>query len=171
MHGFVQRKHIRLQEHDYSSDCMYFLTICTKDQEHIFGEIAVGAGFPSPIGSINTGKFVEKFTYLSEFGHIAQKEWCCLPDYYPFIKLYEFVVMPNHIHGIIEITHQTGDEKHRTGGEKHRTGGETPPLREVTLGQIIAYYKYQTTKQINVLRKSIGFPVWQRNYYEHIIRD
>ena len=50
-------------------------------------------------------------------------------------------------------------------------GGETPPLRKPTLGQIVAYFKYQSTKKINMLRNTQGRPVWQRNYYEHVIRD
>ena len=62
--------------------------------------------------------------------------------------------MPNHIHGVIIFL-----------------GGGTPPLRVVTLGQVVAYYKYQTTKIINQTVGSVGHRIWQRNYYEHVIRD
>jgi len=60
-------------------------------------------------------------------------------------------------------------------GNENRRGGVTPPLQDKsnkpTLGQIIAYYKYQTTKQINKIKNTPGNPIWQRNYYEHIIRN
>ena len=73
------------------------------------------------------------------------------------VRLYEFVIMTNHIHGIIIIN--------------DRRGEVTSPLRNPTLGQIIAYYKYQSTKQVNKFRKTPGEKVWQRNYFEHIIRN
>ncbi|OGT98751.1 MAG: hypothetical protein A2X80_06045 [Geobacteraceae bacterium GWB2_52_12] len=65
---------------------------------------------------------------------------------------------------------QGGETPENLGGKTPMNqGGETPPLR--TLGQIIGYFKYQSTKQINQMRKNPGYPVWQRNYYERVIRD
>jgi REP element-mobilizing transposase RayT len=90
--------------------------------------------------------------------------------------------MPNHTHGIIAIANndRRGEVSSpilkRTGSlQKVREiiikGGATPPLHKRTLGQIIAYFKYQSTKKINQIRNTPGMPIWQRNYYEHIIRN
>ncbi len=102
---------------------------------------------------------------------MVQQIWNELPKYYPNFKLDEFVIMPNHVHGIITIIKPCN---HNVGARFPRpsiVGGETAPLRETTLGQMIGYFKYQSTKQINILRQTPGISVWQRNYYEHIIRD
>jgi len=105
-----------------------------------------------------------------------------LPARYPDIETDEFVVMPNHFHGIIVIRHDDcrGEvaspiavspiPKTKQRGDIPE-GGETPPLRRRTLGQIVGYFKYQSAKQINHIRNTPGVPVWQRNYYEHIIRS
>lgn len=75
----------RLQTHDYSSNGYYFLTICTKNRENYFGEI------------------VNNKMQLSKIGKTAKKFWREIPKHFPFVKLDEFVVMPNHVHGIIII--------------------------------------------------------------------
>lgn len=85
---------------------------------------------------------------------LISEQWQKLPQRFPNIELDEFVVMPNHIHGIIFI---------------YCRGGVTPPLHRPTLEQIIAYFKYQSTKLINQWCNTPGTPFWQRNYYEHII--
>ena len=99
-----------------------------------------------------------------------------IPKHFENVQLDEIVIMPNHIHGIIVITEKNNDftcrgEVTSPGGGK--TGGETPPLQKPvpTLGKIVAYYKYQTSKLINQSRQTPGLPVWQRNYYEHVIRN
>ncbi len=94
--------------------------------------------------------------------------------------------MPNHVHGIIVITDRRGtvpvpDENQTTNprrGEvisphnnQNNLGGETPPLHTPTLGQIIAYFKYQSAKEMNALGNGSIAKFWQRNYYEHIIRN
>ncbi len=102
---------------------------------------------------------------LNGYGEIAAATWNDLSLYHAAINLDAFTVMPNHIHGIIDIggTDSAGAIK---------TGAETPPLQKTpTLGQIMGYYKYQSTSRINVLRKATRSAVWQRGYYEHVIRD
>jgi len=88
--------------------------------------------------------------------------------------------MPNHIHGIIfmnncrgEVSSPSSDVVAPYSKTKPATkqGGDTPPLRKITLGQVVAYFKYQSAKEINQTRNTPGIPIWQRNYYEHIIRD
>ncbi|HDO22867.1 MAG TPA: transposase [Nitrospirae bacterium] len=135
------RKTIRLKGYDYAQNGAYFVTICIKNKECISGEIL-------------DGKIV-----LNDVGEMIQSVWNGLPEHYPHVELDQFVVMPNHMHGIVVISND------------NYKGGETPPLRERTLGQIVAYFKYQTTKQINQRRNTPGIPVWQRNYFDRIIRN
>jgi REP element-mobilizing transposase RayT len=127
----------RLKNYDYRKNGSYFITICTKNREHFFGEIE------------------NDEMNLSKTGIIADVLWYEIANRLPNISLGEFVIMPNHIHGIIEIQ-----------------GGKTPPLQEKqpTLGQIIGYFKYQTTKYINEIDGTYGKKTWQRNYFEQIIR-
>lgn len=123
------------------------MTIATQNREPLLGEVAEGG------------------VQLAEAGQVVQSVWDGLPRRFSGVELDAFVVMPNHVHGIAIIT-DIADR--RTGG------GETPPLpmgTKPTLGRVVAYFKYQSAKRINDLRSSPGTPVWQRNYYEHIIRD
>lgn len=173
--GEYHRRSIRLKDYDYSQDGLYFVTICARDRECLFGEIR------------------NEEMRLNELGRIVNNFWYSIKTYFITVDLDEFAVMPNHIHGIIVIGRGgvipptdnvvTIDgrggvippEKRIQGGEIPCVkGGETPPLREVqikpTLGQIIGYCKYQTTKIINQYLNLPPNKIWQRNYYEHIIR-
>ena len=133
---FPNRRSIRLKGYDYSQNNAYFVTICTKDR------------LPTIDSDMVRG--------------IIQKTWVNLPRHYPNVILDEFVIMPNHVHGIIII--DNNDDIHR--------GEVTSPLRKrITLGHIVAYFKYRSTKSINQIRLSPGVPFWQRNYYEHVIRN
>ncbi|MCX6149524.1 MAG: hypothetical protein NTX22_03250 [Ignavibacteriales bacterium] len=143
---FPNRKSIRLKEYDYSREGWYYVTICAKNKNCLFGEI------------------VNEEMKLNEKGRIIENCWERIPDHFGFVEVDYFVVMPNHLHGIIIINEQSS----------HRRGEVTSPLRwkhRITLGKIIAYYKYQTTKIINQRDEKIGEKIWQRNYYEHIIRN
>jgi REP element-mobilizing transposase RayT len=126
------------------------------------------------------GQISDGVMELNDAGIVVQKIWVGLPERFPKVTLDEFVIMPNHFHGIIWI-HNVGAGSPRPDsvspdnqiqGEEIliNQGGETPPLRGPTLGQIMGYFKYQTTKQINVIRDNPGVAVWQRNYFERIIR-
>jgi len=152
------RQSIRLRGYDYSQPGSYFITLCTQNRECNLGEIMNGE---------------MKFTVR---GFIIDEFWLKIPDHFPNVELDEFIVMPNHIHGIIVINgnfHERGkhQQNHKESGENNIEGGETPPLRKTTLGQIIAYYKYQTTKIINQIDNTPAIRIWQRNYYERIIRN
>lgn len=153
------RRSIRLRGYDYSQAGAYFVTICVQGRECLFGNIQ--------------NDIVE----LNEYGKIVYHFWEQVPKHFQNADIDFAVVMPNHFHGIIVI----GDDFKKginpggvEGGEvegKVVEGGETPPLRrKPTLGQIVAYFKYQTTKSINQIRDLPGVKLWQRNYYEHIIR-
>ncbi len=162
------RKTIRLKEYDYSQNGAYYVTMCTQNERCMFG-------------TIKNGKIV-----LNDAGRAVENNWQELPQRFLNIKLDEFIVMPNHLHGIIHIV--GGNVIHGVGagfprpdiGILSRNAPENNPAliidegrgnRAPTLGQILAYYKYGTAKQINAIRNTAGARFWQRNYYEHIIRD
>jgi REP element-mobilizing transposase RayT len=150
------RRSIRLKAYDYAQEGAYFVTIVARHREFLFGEIINGE------------------MRLGRYGEIVQKWWKAIPRHFPNVEIGAFVIMPNHIHGIILII----DERRGTVSVSNddvypqAQGGRTPPLRMPTLRQIIAYFKYQSTKEMNVLNNTgTVTKFWQRNYYEHIIRN
>ncbi len=149
------RKSIRLQGYDYSQAGLYFITICTQNRLCLFGEIVDDVRGTT-------------ICALNEYGRIAEKEWIKTSKMRPNIRLDVFVIMPNHAHGIIEIN-EIADGR----GTMHRapTVEQFGKPTSNTIPTIIRGYKSSVTKQINRLREMPGVPVWQRNYYEHIIRD
>ena len=104
---------------------------------------------------------------LSKIGQMAQKTWIELLKHYTGIEIDKFVIMPNHLHGIIILT------DYRRGGvpPPNWKGEATSPLQKSTLGQVVAYFKYWTTRSINQTFNTPGNRIWQRNYYEHVIRN
>jgi REP element-mobilizing transposase RayT len=160
------RRSIRLKGYDYSSEGAYYVTIVTQGRECLFGEITDGE------------------MDLNEYGKIVQKWWNEIPIHFPTVEFGVFVIMPNHVHGIIFITTERRGEvvsphedpnnniQDAYDDETNNLGGETRPLRKQTLGQIVAYFKYQSTKEMNRIETDKAITkFWQRNYYEHIIRD
>ncbi len=140
------RRSIRLPGYDYSQAGAYFVTVCTQYRECLFGEIANGQ------------------MRLNEFGEIILKWWDALPGYYRYANLDEFVVMPNHVHGIIVLT----------CGEATSSSQEKAPdlsIDKRTLGQLVGYFKFNCSKEINQCRDTEYARVLQRGYYEHIIRN
>ncbi len=128
--------------YDYRQPGAYFVTICTHRWEPLFGEVINGE------------------VQLNEFGEIVAQEWYRTREIRHEIELDAFVVMPNHIHGIIMIQDNVGAH------------GRAPLRRPArSLGSLIAGYKSAVTKRINISRHTPGQPVWQRNYYEHVIRN
>jgi REP element-mobilizing transposase RayT len=165
------RRSIRLKGYDYASPGAYFVTICVQNQECILGEVVDGE------------------MRLNTYGRTVDEFWCQVPVHFAHVSVNAHVTMPNHIHAIITIHDTrrgavsapdvaTPDASVSTNIEIPREGGETPPLQpprstiaRLTLGQVVAYYKYQTTKIINQMHDTSGARFWQRNYWEHIIRD
>ena len=155
------RHSIRLKGYDYSRAGLYFITICCQDRICRFGDVV-------------NGEMV-----LNDAGRIAYNEWIKTTEIRNNVELGEFIVMPNHIHGIIRLLDR---------GELHSHDNKTPnmnnnknnfPLRSPsqTIGAIIRGYKSSVTKQINNLGNNgmgvINTPqqLWQRNYWERIIRN
>jgi putative transposase len=145
------RRSMRLKGFDYSRAGFYFVTVTAKNRECLFGEAA-------------------RRMRLNGYGEWVAACWHDIARHFPHADTDEFVVMPNHVHGIIVINDEVGAGSPRPydigDGSPRPYGG----ANRATLGQIVAYFKYQSTKQINAARETPGHPVWQRNYYEHVIR-
>jgi putative transposase len=160
--GYHNRISIRLRGYDYSKPGYYFITICIHDRKQkLFGDVS-------------NGNIIE-----NEFGKIVHNEILKTEKMRPNISIDEFIIMPNHVHVIINIRRGT---LQRAPTEKtapiiesqHLTKPQTEQFGKPTLNSIptiIRLIKSTVKKQINMLRKTPGQPVWQRNYYDHIIRD
>ena len=149
-----QRRSIRLKGYDYATPGAYFVTVCTHERECLFGDIVDGV------------------MRLNDAGRMVNDSWQRIVTHFIGVEIDQFVIMPNHFHGIVTTVGAGSPRPNLTNqGGGTNQGGETPPLRGVTLGQIVGYFKYQSTKYINQTRNTPGTPVWQRNYYERVIRD
>src|SRR3990167_1687244 len=149
----LKRKQIRLKGYNYSQSGCYFVTICTQDRKMLFGNI-VGVGRDRPDNA-------KPEMVLNGMGKIVQSVWQSLPKHHT-VELDQFQIMPNHVHMIIIITCAL-----RSTGASRRAPTEYKP----TLGFIVGLFKSEITKQIRVITGNPEFMVWQRNYYEHVIRD
>jgi REP element-mobilizing transposase RayT len=137
------RHSIRLRGWDYARPAAYFVTLCLEGNEHLFGKV------------------VECAMQLSAYGRMVAACWNDLPRHYPHVRLDAFVVMPNHVHGIIEILNVgAGLKPAPTDVKKHHA-----------LSEIVRAFKTFSARRINRLRETAGKPLWQRNYYEHIVRN
>jgi putative transposase len=155
------RNSVRLRDYDDASSGAYFVTICSAQKLHVFGEI------------------LEDAMGLNEFGRIVLEEWNRSFEIRAEIAGDAFVVMPNHIHGIVWILepNQT-DVAHAsvvsgvgaTGRSPLRVDAPPGP-RKRSVGSFVAGFKSAATKRINESRATPGIPVWQRNYHERIIRS
>ena len=141
------RRSIRLKEYDYSQPGTYFVTICTHRRECLLG------------------KFGEGKIHLSTAGLAVQSIWEKLPQRYCHTGIDIYRVMPNHFHGIITID----------VGAIHESPLRLPMLirsrRKMLLSKMVGYFKMNSAKKINQLRATPDQSVWQRNYYEHVIRN
>jgi REP element-mobilizing transposase RayT len=169
-----RRRSIRLPGYDYTSPGAYFVTICVHDRECLLGKVE------------------HEQMHLSDQGRLVETAWQALPKHFPYVDLDAFVVMPNHLHGIIVLSERTrgrGEASTMTGVEAMaRPAGEDSPQSSKgamdasplqipsapapgSLGAIVGNFKSVTTRRINRMRGTPGAPFWQRNYWEHIIRD
>jgi REP element-mobilizing transposase RayT len=207
--GYHNRQSTRLRGYDYSQPGSYFVTVCIHDRKQKL------------FGGVIDGKMNE-----NDVGNAVRQCWNDLASHYPHIRLDEFVIMPNHVHGIIVIRDfapresvfrnsvgaglsrpdiSTGnsigrDDRAPTNANRNanatnhmrdnragqnsngrdnpdESNGRDNPAptnaasRPITLGNMVAYFKYQSTKQICAIRHNGIEKIWQRNYYDHIIRD
>jgi len=153
------RKSIRLKGFDYSQNGAYFITIVTQNREEIFG-------------NIENAKMM-----LNIFGETIIKWVGELEIKYSDVVIDEYCVMPNHFHAIIILVgagfpRPMENETVQEGqGDPAPTTNTTKNQSKTTIGNIMGFFKYQTSKEINILRDKQGISLWQRNYYDRIIRD
>ncbi|MEZ4877158.1 MAG: transposase [Flavobacterium sp.] len=163
----------RLHNWDYSSNGAYFITICTQNKEHYFG-------------TINDGKMV-----LSEIGKLVEQFWIEIPNQFPFIELGNFVIMPNHVHGIIIINKlhtnsqvetrfiasnnsNTTDETRLIASLQEQPiknggfAGDKNPMFHENISKIIRWYKGRCSFEIRKIHADFG---WQSRFHDHIIRN
>jgi REP element-mobilizing transposase RayT len=144
----ADRRSIRLREFDYGSAGAYFFTIVTAQRQPLFGAVVNDAMCLSPLGEI-----------------LAQK-WHDTPQHRPYIELDEFVIMPNHIHGVVWLINEHGSPS--AFNHQPRSYHASDPR---SLSAFIRAYKSATTRGINIHRGTPGEAVWQRNYFERVIRN
>jgi len=148
------RRSIRLREYDYSTVGAYFVTVCVNGRECLFGDCVDGD------------------MRVNDAGRMVVEWWLKLPERFPQVSLDEFVIMPNHVHGIVCIIDADVSD---TVGAIHELPLHRVPSRQqrrtMLLPKIVGYFKMNTAKHINLMRNNPGVPVWQRNYYERVIRD
>ena len=169
-----RRKPNRLKGYDYSRARHYFVTVCAQDRQCLFGEI-------------DAGRMV-----LNRAGQMVDRWWRKTESKFPHVELGEYVIMPNHIHGVVAIVgadpcvrpkreeresgkhkriEQQQQEEHQQDGFQNQGGHMGPPLQEV-----IRWFKTMTTNEYIQEVKSGSFPqfakrIWQRSFYDHVIRD
>jgi len=171
------RRSIRLQCYDYSQAGALFITICTNNRENLFGDIVAGA------------------MHLNDGGQTVERCWVDIPAHFPSVELDEFVIMPNHVHGIIVLTDamntvgakdvwakdirakdiRAKDIRAKDIRAKDIRAKDISPLQNRpagtsgTIGSIVRGFKIGATKWFRQL--GTIHEVWQRNYWEHVIRD
>jgi REP element-mobilizing transposase RayT len=165
-----RRRSIRLRGFDYTSGGQYFVTICTHEKDCLFGEV------------------IQDQMFLNKEGKIVWECWMDIPKHFSNACVFEeaFVVMPNHVHGIVEIV--ADDAGVHCGGKADRRENmpsgcrgtaccaptEYPAFQNIipgSLGTIIRSFKSAVTKRINDLWSVSDQSIWQRNYFERIIRN
>jgi putative transposase len=152
------RHSIRWQGHDYAAGGTYFVTICTVERACLFGEVVDGQMRLNPLGSI------------------VEQEWVRTGQIRPEVEIDVFAVMPNHLHGLITIRPRGSagrDPGPVSGPGDQEPGARGAPLRRVagSPGSVVAGFKAASTRQINALSDGPSLRVWQRGYYEHVVRD
>lgn len=167
MHQLPNRQSHRLSGYDYSRNGLYFITIVSQDREERFGMIAGGQMIPNDVGKM------------------IVSEWCSLPIRFPHVELDAYVLMPNHIHGILIL-----DDGRNVGARpcvrphihneihsfKRVDTRPTPTIKKQTIGDIICAFKSITTNRyIKGVKLGLLEPfrkrLWQRDYYDHVIRN
>ncbi len=166
------RRTVRLSTHDYSEGGTYFITLKTENNLHLFG-------------FIQSGEMV-----LNQFGRIAASEWKKTAGIRPSVYIDEYIIMPDHLHGIITIDpSRRGDLRSPIPrspilqSPNQQSPIQSPPNYNLTptggfifpktdsLSSILSGFKSAVTRQINQIRKTTEPQIWQRNYYDHIIRE
>lgn len=155
------RKSVRLPDVDYASAGLYFITICAFQRQPLFGDVVDGAVVPNGIGIL------------------VASVWRDIPQHHVSVGIDEFVIMPNHIHGIISlspvgarfIAPDAGQGVTGDGVTGRGAANQGAINRAPTVGEVVRAFKARCTFAINRGALTQGMPVWQRNYHEHMVRD
>jgi len=149
-----KRKVIRLHSYDYSQNGAYFVTIVTKGRRCLFGNV------------------INHEMILNEIGRIVKEVWEKIPDHFAFVNVENYIIMPNHIHGIFIIDKpflgQVVGTQHAVSLPEHEGFGK--PVAG-SLATIIRSFKSEVTRRCNLITRTQGSSIWQSRYYEHIIRN
>ena len=146
------RKSVRLKEFDYSQPGAYFITIVTKNRQSLFGKVINGKVQLNPIGLI------------------VQEEWLSTPRIRQDVELGEWIIMPNHLHGIIILKDIVGARSPVPLPDPYQIERFGKPTSG-SIPTIIRSIKATTTKRINLYRTTPGQEVWQRGFFEHVIKN
>lgn len=139
------RRSVRLRHYNYTNAGAYFVTICVQNRECLFGDV------------------VDDEMRLNDAGKMVQSVWDELPSKYPGVEIDQFIVMPNHVHGIVVLV--------GAGLALPSNSGAASSAPTLGLGDVIRTFKSISAIAVNRLLARSGRPLWQRNYYEHIIRN
>ena len=141
------RRSVRIKGYDYSQAGLYFITICTQNRAHLFGEIENGV------------------MILNDAGRFAERCWLVIPEHYPEEELHEYVIMPNHVHGIVGVQ----NVRVQNFEPLHLRQNQYQKIIPRSIGAIVRGFKIGITKWFQ--QNTTIHTAWQRNFYEHIIRD
>ena len=154
------RRSIRLKGYDYAQEGLYFITICCFENKHLFGKIVDGV------------------MVLNDAGKIAEKCWLEIPEHFKNVVLHEFVIMPNHVHGILEIVGEGANNENIMKGAKNFSPVQDNIPKNIssrfispsrTIGSVVRGFKIGVTKWMRQHTDVVN--VWHRNYYDIIIRN
>ena len=141
-----RRRSVRLRGYDYSTPGAYFITVCTRNRLPLFGEVANGRMAANRLGSV------------------IENCWAKLPDHYDNVALDAFMLMPNHVHGVIIIE----DGPTCVGAGFKPALPAAVSVRRHGVPEIVRAFKTFSARKINEMRASTGTPVWQRGFYDHV---
>ena len=160
-----ERKTPRLERYDYSLGGYYFVTVCTQNRACLFWETGRAGLGPAPTPLLN------------EFGRLVAETWVDLPSHIAGVELDKFVVMPNHVHGIIRLTGTDPGQIPSAAPAPFVGAGPRPAHptdaahSPVSLTEVVRQFKSFSARRVNAVRGTPGIPLWQRSFYDHIIRN
>ena len=152
--AYYQRRSIRLDSYDYSQPGVYFITLVTAERTERFGAIIEGEMRLSPVGQM------------------VYREWYQLPERFSGLESTAFVLMPNHIHGVLSYCAKAPENQAASALQQTNISDvRLPQVARGSLGAILRAFKSSTSLRYHRMRESDAGPLWQRNYYEHIVRN
>jgi len=144
-----KRKRTHLPDHDYAAAGAYFVTVCTHGRECRFGDVVNG------------------LIRLNAIGEVVATVWQDIPRHFPNVGTDEFILMPNHLHGILIFFGHEDDP----ATESRPPRARMPGPKRASLASIIGAFKSSASRHINAATSARISPLWQRGYYDHVVRS